>query len=557
MGKANNQTEIITEIWDIIRQHRWRLIVPMFVIASAILVTSLFLPRKYAAEAVFERRTDMVLAEMLSRGSGVSHKFTEPTQSIRNEIAGSTAMDAMVEALRTDEEAREVLESLKMTFENLRDEVDRKVHVNLDVTSTDLDRVRVSYSTVDPRLACLVTNTLINNYIKSVDARMQDRLLQTSSFFRSEVQRNQAAIEALENKKLKFEIENSNLLPDLPSGGLQIELESLQERLVEASRIRDMAEAQMKALEVQLKRTPRETPVYVKARNPELAMLERKLTDAKALLEEYVQKHKMTMRHPDVVDLRRQIASLQHQMTKLPTEVVVETQVSENPKHAELELELTRAQTEHASYTDKVEQLEAQIKQLNDNASQVFPIRAAYRQITREVQQAQRQLGFWEDNLRRVELALAAETGDKGIQLEFIKQAEPDYRPVSPNLLQILVAAIGLGLLGGGASVFLAHRSDDSFHYAQQLPDTFELPLVGTVSQIVSARQRFGMRLRSMVVYPLAGALMVIVLAVFTGMLYLNLKRPEVFREIKANPTKAVETIPQVSIAPPAPTEQD
>ena len=75
--------------------------------------------------------------------------------------------------------------------------------------------------------------------------------------------------------------------------------------------------------------------------------------------------------------------------------------------------------------------------------------------LCRDADQHRRQLAFWEDNLRRVRMAAAAENGDRGVKLDFIKPCPQLYRPVSPNVTQVLLAAVGLGLLAGaGNGVF-------------------------------------------------------------------------------------------------------
>ena len=51
------------------RAVRERVVLSAFAVTLMVLGMSLFLPRKYKSEAMFERRTDMVLSEMTARGA--------------------------------------------------------------------------------------------------------------------------------------------------------------------------------------------------------------------------------------------------------------------------------------------------------------------------------------------------------------------------------------------------------------------------------------------------------------------------------------------------------
>ena len=56
------------EAWDALVRFKWRFVLATFGVTAVVLAGSFFLPRKYKAEGIFERRTDMVLSEITSRG---------------------------------------------------------------------------------------------------------------------------------------------------------------------------------------------------------------------------------------------------------------------------------------------------------------------------------------------------------------------------------------------------------------------------------------------------------------------------------------------------------
>jgi hypothetical protein len=94
--------------------------------------------------------------------------------------------------------------------------------------------------------------------------------------------------------------------------------------------------------------------------------------------------------------------------------------------------------------------------------------------------------------------------------------------------------------MAGASSVFLAHRSDESFADADELSEATHLPLLGSVSEIVSERQRRDQRIRNLVIYPLNALAIAGVLLLLVGVLYLSLERPESYELLKHHPTQFI-----------------
>jgi hypothetical protein len=100
----------------------------------------------------------------------------------------------------------------------------------------------------------------------------------------------------------------------------------------------------------------------------------------------------------------------------------------------------------------------------------------------------------------------------------------------------VLAASFLLGILAGSLSVFLAHRTDESFSDGDELADTFNLPLIGTVSEIITKQQARVRRVRNMILYPVHAGVMATVLLLMSSLLYLNLERPRQFELLKNDP---------------------
>ena len=524
-----NQFKALLEMWDVLMLYRWRFILCSFGVTAAVIFASLLIPRKYQAHATFERRTDQILAEIMQRVAPPNLPNTR--QSITEQLAGRPAIDQMIDSVLPLAAAQRAAGSDQIVGETLRRELSRKVDVNFDISTPVLDRVRVSYTGTDPQLARQIVNTLVEQYISRARPLIEGRLHQSAQFFGGEVNRHRSHIEDLENQKLAFEIEHADLLPNNPNSIPTI-LADAQSRLSLAQHEREATLLQLEALTERLKQTDVNQPSTVASRNPELESLSKQRAELGAQLATYVDERKMTERHPDLLTLREQITEIDKRIADTDEQVVTEHHMTSNPKYAELQVQMAKTRAHSEALATQCGTLQKRIEQLNAKSANLFPIRSEYSKLTREVGRVNRQLGFWEDNLRRINLALTAETGNRGTQLAFLQPCGPIYKPISPAFVQVMMTAAALGLMAGSIAVFFAHRTDESFSDGEQAAETLGMPLFGSISEIISAQQRRMRRLRNAVLLPLNTVVLGAVLTALTTVLYLTLEKPYLFQSL-------------------------
>jgi uncharacterized protein involved in exopolysaccharide biosynthesis len=535
MSKRHNQTEALFEVWRVLLKFRWRFVVPAFVVVALVLAGSMVLPRKYKAEAVFERRTDMVLSEIMSRGAPRS--FQDPRESLTNEVIGDPALDQLLDQIMPVNPKSERSPFERAAF---RADLKRKATVSYDIASNDLDRVRVTYVGDDPDMSRAVVNTLVRNHIERTRARIEDRLKQSAKFFSDEAANSREEIDALETRQLEFEIENAQLLPDSPVSS-QGSLPDLQVRFTEAKSRRDAASAKIEKLRKVLDSTPQTTPLTIRGRNPELDRLDTQLRQLEAKYAELVGVYKMKAKHPDVLAVNEQIEGVKKVIVATETEVVIQKTETINPRYGEVETLIAHSLDELQAAERQADALKTQIDTLTAQSGSLFGVRSDHRKLARQIEDSQRELTFWQENLRRVEMALTAENDNKGVRLAFIKECDVIHKPVSPNLPQVLMAATLLGLIAGGISIFYAYRTDETFTDAQHLSRAFSLPTFGAVSEIITTKYRRLRRLRNLFLYPINGVVMTAVLIVLSGLLYLSLEKPHLFEELRRNPMRFIQ----------------
>ncbi|MFG0247620.1 MAG: GumC family protein [Phycisphaeraceae bacterium JB051] len=521
MSRSNNQAKALVDAWFILLRYKWRFIFPLFIVSAAVLALSLLLPRKYQAEAVFDRRTDQVLASIMV-GSG-QKTYDQHTTSIKQELTNGLSLDKAIDDVKPFVAMMVEKGGQDVNLAELRRDMARKLQVQFEIATQEHERISVKYIGTDPVLSRLVINRLVHNYIDQAREQIAKGLEDTQNFFYDEVDRTRVKIENLENQKLTYEIKYAELLPDSPNSISMIQTQ-LDERVADLTRQLNIAKNQKDACEQALASTSQTINSLVKERNPELIRLETKLRDLQNEYRTAVVVNKMTDRHPQVQDLQVQIAQVKQVISNTETEVVTRKTIASNNRFDDLKLALTQAQTHYDAIEAELNQVAERRQQLDMKASELFPIRSQYRKITRQMDQLQRELQFWEENLRRVQMARSAEDGNRGVQLAFIRPCTELTRPVAPNMFQILISAMGLGLISGAISLLFAHRTDETFHDGEQLSNSLHLPLLGEVSEIVSVQHRRMRKVRNMVLYPLNAVAMTTVLVTLVSVLYMNLQ---------------------------------
>ncbi len=543
-----SHSDAFFDVWEVLLRYKWRFLLTSFIVMITILGGSLLLPRKYEAVAVFDRRTDMVMAEIMVHGAPRS--FQNPRQSLIKELAGQPAIDELIERVGPEFVRRATLGDDTVDVRALRADLSRRILVEFDIATPNLDRVKVQYTSSDPNVARLIVNELVQSYIDRTRLEIDGRLREATSFFESQASLVKERVDEIATRKLNFEIEHGDLLPDSPNN-VQTVKAMTEMNLTSARQKHDMLEMKLQAMRQRLTETPKSTPSFITEKNPELARMEVRLRELESQRALYVAVYKMTLKHPDLLAIEQEIDSIKGQIGNTETEVVTQKRFSNNPMHAELELQISTTQSELESQARQINALEDRLTSLGTTSADMFPIRAAYERLERELEQAHRQIDFWEENQRRVQMALSAEASNRGIRLDFVKPCDFIRKPVSPNLAQVLIATLGLGVFCGGLCVFLAHRSDSSFRSASEVTETLDLPVIGTVSEIISVQQRRIRNLKNMIVYPINVAGMVLVLGAMAGFLYLTLERPYYFdqeSEKHAAPSAATEAIDSMPV---------
>ena len=75
---------------------------------------------------------------------------------------------------------------------------------------------------------------------------------------------------------------------------------------------------------------------------------------------------------------------------------------------------------------------------------------------------------------------------DEGTKFKVLEPARLPLQPVRPNLLKMFIFSLVMGLFVGAGSAFVAEYLDQSFQTSEDLQAALELPVLGSISTIVT-----------------------------------------------------------------------
>ena len=557
MNENTTQNDRLTQVRNLLIRYRWRFMFASLGAALIVLGVSLFLPRKYEAEAIFERRSDLIMHELTSRG-----RVSELNQPVRRtaqvDLTSRPAVIDVIDELKLLDQSSGYAHhehSQRELINHLR----RNLRVSVDLATGNLERIRLTLIDEHPDRARAVVNRLVENYIKENEAQQRKAMDDAAAFFREQRVACEKRIDILEEERVRFELKHAALLPD-ESASLQQRISDTELQLLEARQEKEAADRWVETLEAQLAEKqgePDTTTSLVMRPNPQISDINAKLKQYEAQLDDMVTIRRMTDQHPAVQGLREQIAELKRIRETLPTEVVSERMVTPLMAAQELSIKLAEARSRASGTADAVALAEDQLKKLNTINADMYPVRSAYRRLDRAIVDAQRQSDFWDDNLRRVEMAMAAENGQRGVNMQFSHPCGKLRVPTSPDLMQVLFAAVAAGMVAGVLTLLISDRTERTFTDLQTPSRELGLPVLGATGELITRRAVRWRAFSNRVLYPTCGLAMMLLLVAASYMTYVELRTPQTSGSLFQRAVDHLVSEPAGAKDPAKPVDQD
>jgi polysaccharide chain length determinant protein (PEP-CTERM system associated) len=471
---------------SVLQRRKWWLIVP---IVACVLIggaLALLLPREYKSEAEIGIVAPTLSGELLRGVSSLNP--AERQRAISQQLLSREVLERVVR-----EEQLSPSQPVEQTAARLRPIVEKNIVVPLPIgrqanpnQQSGIDSFRLGYVDKSPERAQRIANRLAMVFVEENSKTTTEVYVNTAEVLAQQVRSSQERLQTLTSQLRTKKEAYMGRLPDQMNANIQAvngmrqQLESISMELRgEQDRLR-MVEGQLDAMRqgISTSGLTHTSAAAIQSSQARLYHLQQELVQARAA--------GYTDAHPEIVRINHEMAEARKEMNtsreQNPNnrEAILMADPAYRQKAAErdasrlriagLEREARAARTQIATYQSRVdaapmvEQELASLQQAHDIE------KTNYTDLTKKHQDA------------IVAEDLARKQG--GERFSILYPAYFPTKPDSPDLIRLMVMALGLGLALGAAAVVGRELIDRSVHDVEGLQTEFDVPVLGEIPRI-------------------------------------------------------------------------
>lgn len=331
------------------------------------------------------------------------------------------------------------------------------------------------------RTATAVVQNLLDLFVEANLAGSRQETGQSLAFLDEQIRRRERELQEAEQRRVEFEQRFMGLLPGQGSiaqrmAGARAELSNIEQQIV-------AAQSALGAIRSQLAATPASIPLPGGGGGPassQIAQLEAQIAQNAG--------RGWTEQHPDMIAARQQVERLRGQAAAERRDgtaggVPNSSYVSLRAMMAEREAQLAAAQARR-------NQIESDLAQLGSRQSSEPGLAAEQARLTRDYEVLKQQYDRLLENREQVRLRSDVQTSTDAMSVELVEPPSRPTAPAAPNrplfLTIVLVVAIGAGI----AAAFVSGQLQTTFPTRARLAATTGLPVLGTISEVVTPAER-------------------------------------------------------------------
>lgn len=467
-------------------------------VAGGVLLLAIFvaaiLPNEYRASATLLVEPQVISERLVESGLEESD-LTNRLHIMTMEIRSRSRLSRVIDDLGLYEEM-----SNEMTREQVIDYMNERINVEpvLPELATEegrenakINTFTISFRSESPQTAAEVANRLANDFIEQhIEERVQASG-ETSEFLQSELDSLSQQIAQVEDRIAQVKSENAGSLPeDLRSNRDMLSrasqnLRSAEQDLALARSDAAFYRQQVGAAAGKYRRGEEDVSP---ARR--LQMLELELSELRA--------KGFTDKHPDVIDTRREIASLREAIES--GEAGVEARKDEegalSPIQQTAQAEARRAELRAEAAKEEIARLEEQVAEYERRIAATPRVEEQLAVLQSRRESLMQSYQDYASRLQQASVAASMQRRQKGEKFRVLSTAYPPPVPASPNRPLIVALGLVLGLAAGAGLAVLLEATDTSFHDARSLQSALGVPVLGSVPPILFEMDRKRMRRR-------------------------------------------------------------
>ncbi|VWX56902.1 XrtA system polysaccharide chain length determinant [Sphingorhabdus sp. 109] len=435
------------------------------------------IPNSYESQA----RISVEMQSILSDKVGVDERERKKNmERVQETLASTINLEKVVrgtalnQSVATDRELASKVEMLRENIE-IKSEKDNLFEITAKSSASNFSDAENAV------LARDIVQKMIDIFVEENLSGDRDETSQTIKFLDAQLAQREKELQEVEQKRVQFETENLGLLPGV--GSISQRMEAARAELAQIESQISQASGSLAALNGQLAGTPPliATPgVGGGGARGQLAQLEANLAGARA--------RGWTDSHPDIISMKKEIAALRVQAGK--ESAGGGGYRTPNPAYSSLQSMRAERQASLAALQARKNALQSDMTQLASKQTLEPGVAAEMSRINRDHEVLKEQYDKLLADREQIKLRGQVESETDSLKFRVIDPPSSPRSPAAPNRPLLLAMVLIAGIGGGVGTAFAMGHVQTSYPTAARLEKASGLPVIGSVSQIVTSAQR-------------------------------------------------------------------
>ncbi|MCP5366092.1 MAG: hypothetical protein H6907_18205 [Hyphomicrobiales bacterium] len=490
-------------------RRRWQVLILTWLVCVLGWAFVSLLPDRYVSTAKIYVDTDSLLRPLL-RGMVVETNTMGQVELMQRTLTSRPNLEKIARMTDLDLQA-----STQADTERLLQRLRSTISVRRDRSNL----FTIGYRSSDPQLAQRVVQALLTIFVEGNIGTSRRELDAARQFIDEQLRIYEEQMTSSEQRLTEFRQRNMAMLPG--GAGYYKKLQNERGRL--AALQAELADLQNRGSN--LRRQLAETPEFIEIEGDlssggPTSGLQLRILDLQTNIDNMLLRY--TEKHPDVIAAKRLLDTLKKQYEEElagdtsgpggaaagpgsedgPGKGKPKKQI-QNQIYQNIKLQLVNVDAKAAELRGQIERQNTTVGELKELANRVPEVEAELTRLQRDHNIVKRN---YEKLLSRKESAIISENREsKGEEVQF-RIIEPPQVPVLPTGVKrslMLTAVLGMGIAAGVGLITVLVMLQTTFFSTYRLMQVSELPVIGSVSMIVSSGQR-SLKFAGLTVFALA-----------------------------------------------------
>jgi polysaccharide chain length determinant protein (PEP-CTERM system associated) len=460
------------------------------------------LPDRYESQSRVYIDTDSLLSPLL-RGISVESNVGQQVDFMQRTLLSRPNIERLMRLADLD-----LLAKTQAEREVVFKDIAKRVQI---VQNQGKNLFSISFADPSPEVAQRVVQSLLSIFVESNVSASRSDIEKARQFLDVQVAQYEKQLHDAEERLADYKKTHLAVLSRTANGAsFQQSLETVRSQRTELQGQLDEAKSRRASLRQQLETVPQflaidSLPQYIVARGgekqlpPALASINSRLQDAQKQLDQL--STRFTDNHPDMIAAKRQVAALKEQYAETEKKLKSEPESDPNDPKAikttipntvydQVKLKLVDIESTITTLERHIEAVDAEARKYEELAATAPNVEAELATLNRDYGVLRKNYDELVGRREAVRMSDAVETTGDKIQFRIVDPPQIPTVPSGPPRLLLMSAVMFFALGGGLVFAFLMAQLDDTFFSVENLRESVGLPVLGSISRILTPLDR-------------------------------------------------------------------